>query len=370
MAPPSSRIHTADDARRLARRRLPWMVFDYIDGAARDGRGEAAAREALRSIPLVPRVLEGVEHRSLATRAAWFEADLPFGIAPMGMCDLSGPGADRALARLAAKRRVPIGVSTAASTALETMAELSEGRAWFQLYFSGDEAGSMALIERAEAAGYETLVLTVDVPEVGRRPRELARGFTMPFRIGPRQFVDFALHPRWSFGTLAAGAPALANFGGDFGKFDRTASRAGADWSLLDRIRERWRGRLVVKGVLHAEDAVRLRGAGADAVQVSSHGGRQLDAAPPPIEALVRIREAAGADFPLFYDSGIRSGEDVVRAYARGADYVFVGRPLLFGHAADGARGLARVVDVLAAEIDIALAMLGRRSMAGLAGAA
>ena len=366
MATPASRIHTVEDARRLARRRLPWMVFDYIDGAARDGRGEAAAREALRAIPLVPRVLEGVERRSLAVRGPWFEAELPFGIAPMGMCDLAGPGADRALARLAAERGVPIGVSTAASTPLETMAELAAGRAWFQLYFRGDEAGSMALVARAEAAGYETLVLTVDVPEVGRRPRELARGFTMPFRIGPRQFADFALHPRWSLATLAAGAPELANFGGDFGRFDRTASRAGADWALLDRIRERWRGRLVVKGVLHADDAVRLAAAGVDAVQVSSHGGRQLDAAPPPIEALARVRAALGPDFPLFYDSGIRGGEDVVRAYARGADYAFVGRPLLFGHAADGARGLARVVDVLAAETDIALAMLGRRSLDGL----
>ncbi len=339
------------------------MVFDYIDGAARDGHGEAANRAAMRRVPLVPRVLVGVEHRRLDVRAAWFDAGLPFGIAPMGMCNLSGPGTDRALARLAAARGVPIGVSTAASTSLETMAEWSDGRAWFQLYFSGDEAGSVRLIDRAEAAGYETLVLTVDVPEVGRRPRELARGFTMPFRIGPRQFLDFALHPRWSLGSLAAGAPTLANFGGDFGEFDRTASRAGADWALLQRIRERWRGKLVVKGVLHGDDAVRLRDAGVDAVQVSSHGGRQLDAAPPPIEALPLIRAAVGPDFPLFYDSGIRSGEDVLRAYERGADYAFVGRPMLYGCAADGARGLERVVEVFAAEIDIALAMLGRRSV-------
>ena len=356
-------IHASEDARRLARRRLPWMVFDYIDGAAGEGHGERHNRERLRSVRFRPRVLNDVEHRSLAVEVLGTRAERPFGISPMGMCNLSRPGADLMLARLAARHAIPTGASTAASTSLERIVEAAEGHAWFQLYFSGVESAAEALIGRAEAAGYRTLVLTVDVPEVGRRPRELRRGFTMPFRIGPSQFVDFACHPRWSLSTLFRGAPALANFGGEHGEFDRTSSRAGADWGLLERIRARWKGHLVVKGVLGAADAVRLRDAGVDAVQVSSHGGRQLDGAPPPIEALGAVREAVGPDYPLFYDSGIRGGEDIVKAYALGADFVFIGRPWLFAIAAGGERGLGQLSEVFARETSITLAQLGLRSL-------
>ena len=199
----------------------------------------------------------------------------------------------------------------------------------------------------------------MDVPEVGRRPRELRRGFTMPFKIGPRQFIDFALHPRWSLSTLINGRPELANFGGEFGEFDRTSSRAGADWALLQRLRDRWSGKLVIKGVTSVEDAERLKSAGVDAIQVSSHGGRQLDSAVPAIHKLSEIRLALGNDFTLFYDSGIRSGEDVVKAYAVGADFVFLGRPLLFAMAAAGEAGLNKLVDVIDSETSIALAQLG-----------
>ncbi|NND90623.1 MAG: alpha-hydroxy-acid oxidizing protein [Granulosicoccus sp.] len=356
-------IHTCDDARRLARRRLPWLVFDYIDGAAGVGYAEQLNRSTLQQMQLQPRILNDVEHRSLAVSVFGREAQLPIGISPMGMCNLSRPGADLMLARLAARHRLPIGASTAASTSLESIIEASEGNAWFQLYFSGQEADADRLMARAEAAGYETLILTVDVPEVGRRPRELRRGFTMPFRIGASQFIDFACHPQWSLSTLFQGAPALANFGGDFGEFDRTSSRAGADWGLLERIRDRWQGKLVVKGVLGVTDALSLKSAGVDAIQVSSHGGRQLDSAPPAIIALAEIRDAVGKEFPLFYDSGIRSGEDIVKAYASGADFVFLGRPWLFAIAAGGRQGLQQLLDVLASETSITLAQLGLRGL-------
>ena len=329
-------IYSSEDARSLARKRLPWMVFDYFDGAAGEGWGEESNRRAIRAIQLRPSVLANVEHRSLTVEVFGRETGLPFGISPMGMCNLSTPGADLMLARLAARHGIPLGVSTAASTSLEEVIEVAEGNAWFQLYFSGNHEQSDQLIRRAEGAGYETLVLTVDVPEVGRRVRELRRGFTMPFRIGPQQFVDFALHPRWSLKTLLKGRPGLANFGGDFGCFDRTASRAGADWSLLSRIRDSWQGKLVVKGVLNPDDAARIRQAGVDGIQVSSHGGRQIDCGPPPIHALRIIRNALGDDFPLFYDSGIRSGEDVLKAYAMGANFVFLGRPPAVRHGCQG----------------------------------
>jgi (S)-mandelate dehydrogenase len=357
------KIHSSEDARRLARKRLPWMVFDYIDGAAGAETGAARNRAAFDNLELCPRVLRDVSDRSLASSIWGKPTKAPFGISPMGMCNLSGPGADMMLARLAARENVPLGVSTVASTAMEPLIEEAEGNAWFQLYFSGDGTGTFKLAERAKAAGYKTIVLTVDVAEVGRRPRELRHGFTMPFKIGPKQFIDFALHPRWSLTSLYAGKPQMANFDMEGYNFDRTESRAKADWDTLRRLRDMWPGNLVVKGVLDADDAVALKVAGVDAVQVSSHGSRQLDSAPPPILELAKIREAVGAGYPLLYDTGLRSGEDVVKAYAQGANFTFFGRVLQFAIAAGGEEGLQELWSVLRSETSITLAQIGERSL-------
>lgn len=352
-------IHSSEDARRIAQRRLPWMVFDYIDGAAGRETGAARNRAAFDALTLRPRILRDVSQRDLTSSVFGQKTNTPFGISPMGMCNLSGAGADLMLARLAARENVPLGVSTVASTAMEPLIEAAEGNAWFQLYFSGDGVGTFKLVERAKAAGYKTIVLTVDVAEVGRRPRELRHGFTMPFRIGPKQFVDFALHPRWSLTTLFKGRPEMANFDMPGYSFDRTESRARANWDTLAQLRDMWPGNLVVKGVLDAEDAVMLRDAGVDAVQVSSHGARQLDSAPSPISVLPAIRDAVGPDFPLFFDSGLRSGEDVVKVYDQGADFTFLGRILQFAIAAGGEEGLQRLWDVLRDETSITLAQIG-----------
>jgi len=359
-------IHSYADARALARKRLPWMVFDYIDGAAGEGHGEAMNLSALRNIHLQPRVLVNVTKRKLGVKIFDHETKIPFGISPMGMCNLSRPGADLMLARMAAKNKVPVGVSTVASTSLEKMIEEAEGHAWFQLYFSGDGSGTTRLVERAKAAGYRTLIMTLDVPEVGRRPRELRRGFKMPFRIGPKQFADFALHPQWSLSSLFHGKPDLANFTTPEFEFDRTESRAAADWTFLEHLREQWDGNLVAKGVTSVEDAQRLKAIGVDAIQVSTHGGRQLDSAPPPILALRDIRQAVGTNFPLFYDTGLRSGEDVVKAYAMGADFVFFGRALQFAIAAGGEASLTQYSNLIANDISLTLAQLGNTDMNGL----
>jgi len=356
-------IHSSDDARRLAQRRLPWMVFDYIDGAAGREVGAARNRDAFDALTLRPRILRDVSKRDLSSQVFGQMTKAPFGISPMGMCNLSGPGADMMLARLAAHENVPLGVSTVASTAMEPLIEAAEGNAWFQLYFSGDGVGTFKLVERAKAAGYKTIVLTVDVAEVGRRPRELRHGFTMPFRIGPKQFVDFALHPRWSITSLLAGKPDMANFQMPGYTFDRTESRAAANWDTLAKLRDMWPGNLVVKGVLDADDAVMLRDAGVDAIQVSSHGARQLDSAPAPILALKEIRAAVGPDMPLFFDTGLRSGEDVVKAYSQGANFAFLGRILQFAIAAGGEEGLAQLWEILRDETSITLAQIGATDM-------
>lgn len=355
-------IHTHNEARRLAQNRLPSLVFDYIDGAA--GQEMACALNAcdLAQIKLTPRVLTDVHPAGGVIPFLGQDYLVPFGIAPMGMCNLARPDADTVLAALAAEMKMPLGVSTAASTSLEKMFRASEGQAWFQLYVSGSPDQGLALAQRAAQAGYQTLVLTVDVPKVASRPRDVRNGFQMPFRIRPRQFLDFALHPRWSLATLWAGAPTPANFNPNHGGFDRHANRAGANWVFLDRLRAQWRGRLIVKGVMHPDDAQRIQAAGADAIYVSNHGGRQLDSAPSAISALHRIRQRLGPAFPLVFDSGIRTGEDIVKAIACGAQMVMLGRPVLYALAADGERGLRQWLLAVQEEMAVVLSQLGLSS--------
>ena len=245
------------------------------------------------------------------------------------------------------------------------MREWAGDRAWFQLYYGQSEESTLDAVERAAGAGYDTLVLTADVPQVSRRVRDQRNGFNVPFRLTPTSFLDFAIHPRWSLSTLAAGIPSPKNFSkGD--RFVRGASRAGADWNFLARLRSTWKGKLIVKGITCARDAVRVRDAGADAVYVSNHGGRQLDSAPAAIDLLPRIRAALGPDMPLLFDSGVRSGEDVVKALALGADFVMLGRPVLFALGAGGANGLSTLLDCFVQDTDVAIAQLGVSSVAEL----
>jgi L-lactate dehydrogenase (cytochrome) len=365
---PSRTLATASDARLLARRRQPRLIFDFIDGAA--GTEAALWRNTadLRALRLLPRVLADVATIDCATQFFGRPMGAPYGIAPMGMCDLAWPGTDLAFAAEARRRGIPVCVSTASSTSLERMHDASGGNAWFQLYVTGSVEVANGFVDRAAAAGYEVLLLTVDVPRLGKRPRDLRNGFQTPFRIRPRQFLDFALHPRWSLGTLRAGRPRMANYDADPNAkgYDRNAPRTGATWEFLDRLRARWKGRLVVKGVLSPADAVRIRDAGADAVYVSNHGARQLDSAPSSISMLPAIRAAVGPDYPLLMDGGVRSGEDIVKALAAGADFALLGRPFMYAMGADGARGLARFMDGLAEEIAIALAQVGLRRVADI----
>lgn len=351
-------VHDSEDGRRRARRRLPRIVFDYIDGAAGTETARRRNEQDLTGLRVVPRVLAGVDAIRLEVSFLGVTYRLPFGIAPMGMCNLACPRADALLALEAARRDIPMAVSTAASTSLERTHELSEGRAWFQLYVAGSVEQGFGLAERAARAGYKTLVLTVDVPRVARRPRDVRNGFQMPFRIGVRQAIDFALHPRWSIATLLGGVPAPANFETG-GGFNRNASRAGANWDFLARLRERWKGSLIVKGVMSPKDASRIKAAGIDAIYVSNHGGRQLDSSPSAISALPLVRAAVGAGYPLIFDSGVRSGEDIVKAHAAGADLVMLGRPLLYALAAGGGLGLKTLLDGISADIAIALAQIG-----------
>ena len=279
----------------------------------------------------------------------------------MGMCNLTWPGADRMLAKESIINNIPICVSMASTTSLEEMYKLSEGRSWLQLYIFQDEDFVMELIQRAEKTGYKVLVLTVDAPIQFRKAKDDMNGFTVPFKIRTKQFFDFATHPNWSISTLLYGIPKPMNYetSKTGKKFVRSESRAATDWETLKRIRNTWKGKLVVKGVMSQQDALKIKDEGADAIQVSNHGGRQLESATSAINALPLIRKALGQEFPLIFDSGIRSGGDIVRALAFGADYVMIGRPLMYAIGADGARGLRKVLDIIKGELSTTLGLVG-----------
>ena len=358
----SNKIHTIDDAIRLSKKRLPKLVFDFIDGASGDDKLAEINSKALDQIRLEPKVFRNVENRNLSKKIFDFHFDYPFGFAPMGMTNLSWPEADKMIAKESAYNNIPTCVSMASSTTLEDMFTFSEGHSWMQIYIFQSEEFIMELLKRAESIGYKVLILTVDVPILSRRARDDRNGFGYPFKIGPKQFLDFALHPQWSLTTLFKGAPQPMNYvtskSGDQ-VFRRKESRGATDWNTLKRVRDAWKGKLIIKGVMNSEDALKIKEAGADAIQVSNHGGRQLDSATASINALPLIRKALGDDFPILFDSGIRSGSDILRALALGADFVMFGRPLMYAIGADGAKGLRRIINLIKEELSTNLGLVG-----------
>ena len=357
-----------EDFRLRARRRMPRMIFDALDGAAGTETASHLNASALAALRLQPRILVNVENRELRTTFLGRQWDLPFGVAPMGMCNLFWPGADHALASAARRRNMPLGVSTMASTRIEDMIDLAGGNAWFQLYAGDSVTTTESLVERARRAGYETLILTADVPVLAPRIRDYRNGFEVPFTMGPRQVADFACHPRWLLQTLRNGSPKAVNVspvadntassGGTKG-FRGETGRGRVDWEFLSRLRSLWPNKLIVKGIMSPEDARLAVAAGTDALYVSNHGGRQLDSAPAAIEMLPRIRQAVGSDIPLIFDSGVRSGEGVAKALACGADFVMLGRPFLYAVGAGGPAGLEQMLDMLANDLGIVMAQLG-----------
>ena len=359
--PSGAAIYSFQDAERQARKVLPQMAFDYIRGDV-EGR-----KNHFQGKTLVPRVLKGVADRSAAKSILGKTFARPFGIAPMGGANLAWPGTDRMMCQLTKAGNIPIGASTVSTSSLENYWDWSEGQAWFQLYVSGDGQLAKKLCKRAWAVGYRTLVLTVDVPVLGRRVNEKRNGFGLPFNMTPSAFFDFATHPRWSLASLSAGAPTMGNFAEPYHsqgyKWARDESRAHVDMNWLRALRDNWSGAIVVKGVLSVDDALELQAIGVDAIQVSSHADRQLAKSISPLDSLQRIRAAVGQDFTLLYDSGVQSGEDVLIALALGADFVMIGKAWLYAAAAKQEQGLKAMYDLLSDELDIAMAMCGLRSL-------
>jgi len=354
---------TIEDLRRIARRRTPRAAFDYTDGAAEQEVSLARARQAFADVELRPRILRDVSRVDLGRDVLGRRSVLPFGIAPTGFTRMMHAEGEVAGAGAATAAGIPFALSTLGTTSIEGVrAATPEGRLWFQLYMWKDRDRSIDLIERAERAGYEALLVTVDVPVAGARLRDVRNGMTIPPTLTPRTVLNAIPRPAWwwnfltteplTFGSLDRWGGTVADLLDEI--FDPTVTYDDLAW-----IRERWKGPLVVKGVQTVDDAKRVAAAGVDAVLLSNHGGRQLDRAPVPFHLLPSVVRSVGSDVEVWVDTGIMSGADVVAALAHGARFTLVGRAYLYGLMAGGRRGVDRSIEILSAEADRTMRLLG-----------
>ncbi|WP_163851110.1 alpha-hydroxy acid oxidase [Pseudooceanicola aestuarii] len=356
------RYPTLSDLRARARRRLPHFAWEYLDSGTGAETAVRRSRAALDAVMLKPRTLRGAVVPDLTTPLMGRSYDAPFGVSPVGMTGLFWPGSEQMLARMAARRNLPFGLSTVAAAAPEDVAPHMGDQGWFQLYPPEDMEQNYDLLRRAKAAGFHTLILTVDVPGNSRRERSRRSGLQTPPRLTPRIAAQCALRPAWSLATLRGGMPRVRaleryNEGTRAGQIGLGRHRA-PDPDFLARIRDAWDGPMVAKGVLLPDEALMLRDKGIDAIWVSNHGGRQFDAAPGSATALPAIRAALGPDVPVIYDGAVASGLDVLRAIALGADMVMLGRGWLWGTGALGERGADHVAHILAEDMKSAMVQM------------
>ncbi len=363
------RILTLGDFESAAKRRLPHAIHTFIASAAEEQRSRDANLEAFDDYAFLPRMLVGIPTRSQSVNLFGRRYASPFGISPMGGAATCAFQGDLNLARAAEAAEIPFVLSGASSVAMETVIENAPS-AWYQGYIPSDRPGMGRLLDRVRAAGFKTLVITADVPIGSNRIADRRAGYHFPVRITPALALEGLLHPRWLFGTvfktmLRTGVPHFENMSADRGgpilggpSVGPGARRELISWADIAWIRSQWSERLVVKGILRADDAVRAKAAGADGIVVSNHGGRQLDFAQAALRALPSIVDAAG-DMTVMLDGGVRRGTDVLKALALGAKFVFVARPMMFASAVAGEAGVRHAIGILQREIDISMLLLG-----------
>jgi L-lactate dehydrogenase (cytochrome) len=365
-----ARAVTVADLRADARRRVPRAVFDYVDGAAGAEIALRRSREAFERVEFCPSVLRDVSVVDPSTTLLGRPAALPLAFAPTGFTRLMHTEGETAVGRVAERVGIPYALSTMGTTSVEALAAVAPGaRRWFQLYLWRDREASAALVERARAAGYEALVLTVDTPVAGPRLRDVRNGFSIPPALTVRTFANAAVHPRWWIDLLTTPPlefASLRSWGGTVAELVDRVFEPAATMADVAALRASWPGALVVKGVLGADDAREVVDAGADAVVVSNHGGRQLERAATPLEQLPCVAEAVGDRAEVYVDGGILDGADVVAAIALGARACLVGRAYLYGLMAGGERGVQRAADILTQEITRTMQLLGVTRVAEL----
>lgn len=367
------RAFSIEELRRAAKHRLPRAVFDFIDGGAEDERTLRENCAAFERVRLTRKVLVGVSQVSTETTILGTSSKLPIAISPTGAVGFGWRGGDIAVAKAAAAFGIPYSLSTTATASIEKIAEAAPGRHWFQAYFFRDREFTFGLIERARRAGYDTLMVTADLPVGGKRERDFRNDFSIPFRFTPKNMLDFATRPAWALDMLLRGVPPLEGLAG---MADKSASTrnivssvgrnqdAALDWEVIKRVREVWPGKLLVKGVVRPEDAEAAVSVGCDGVIVSNHGGRQLDSEVASFDALPGVVRAIGGRSAVLMDGGIRRGSDILKALARGAQAVMIGRATYYGVCAGGEAGARRALEILSDELTRTMQLCGVRSIA------
>lgn len=351
---------STDLLRLKAMKRIPAFAFDYLDGGCNEEVNLVKNTTDIRSIELVPHYLETFGKSDISCPLFGRIYSAPFGIAPVGLQGLIWPGAPEILAKAAAENNIPFILSTVTTSSIETIAEITGGQAWFQLYHPAEKEMTDDILRRVSNAGYEVLVLLADVPAFGYRPREIRNGLAMPPRMTLRNILQIMSKPRWALATLFHGSPEFKTLAPympkgmnmhHLGLFMNKTFNGRLSPDKIAYIRERWKGKLVIKGIASEHDTEKALQLGIDGIIVSNHGGRQLDAAESSIKSLDRVRKACGGKIPVMLDSGLRSGPDIARVMASGADFTFMGRTFMYGVAALGSRGAAHTIAMLKTQL-------------------
>lgn len=371
-----SRSATVEDLRKIALRRLPRGVFDYIDGAAEDEVTMRANSAAYRQLTFSPRVLRDVSEVDISSTLLGKPMQFPLVLAPTGFTRIAHPDGELAVARAARRTGIPYGLSTLGTRTIEEVAAVGSDRLWFQVYTWKDRDLVADLIRRSADAGYEAICLTIDTAVLGRRERDVRRGFTLPPKVGPATIVDGIIHPGWSWEFLTSEPIVFANVAGthvgdgtdaiSLAEYVGQQFDAGLSWDDVDWLRGQWDGPIVLKGIQSVEDARIAVDHGVEAIAISNHGGRQLDSAPATLDLVAPIAEEVGGRTEIICDGGARRGSDIVKAVALGADAVMTGRPYLYGLGAAGEAGVDQVLSNFASEMKRTMQLIGCTSVADL----
>ena len=371
-----SRAASVADLRAIARRRLPGGVFDYIDGGAEDELSLRRNVAAFRRAEFVPRVLRDVSGIDTSATLLGRKLPMPLVVAPTGFTRIASPGGELDVSRAAARAGLPFTLSTMATRSIEEVAAVSRGPKWLQVYVWRDRGLVKELLSRAAQAGYEAIAITVDTAVLGRRERDVRRGFTMPPQIGPGTLIDGLLHPGWTWAfaraepiTFANVSPASAPAGGApvvLAEYINAQFDPALSWRDLDWFRAQWDGPIVLKGIQSVADARLAADAGIEAIALSNHGGRQLDGSPAILELVPPVAEAVGDRVEIICDGGVRRGSDILKAVALGARACMAGRAFLYGLGAGGERGVDKVVALLEADLRRTMALTGCRQLSDL----
>ena len=365
-----------EDLRRIAKRRLPGGVFDYIDGGAEDELTLAANSRAFADTTFVPRVMTGTEKVDFSTTILGKPSTMPLIMAPTGFTRIAHSQGELAVARAAERAGVPYTLSTMGTRSIEEVRGASDGRLWYQVYAWRDKELVRDMVERAKEQKYEALMLTVDTAVLGRRERDTRRGFSLPPQIGPRTIIDGMVHPAWTWDFIRAEPIKFANVrtlnddkGGSpvmLSLYVGSQFEPALKWSDVEWLRSMWDGKVIVKGIQCVDDAVIAAEVGADAIVLSNHGGRQLDSAPAILPLVAPVADAVKGRTEIYMDGGVRRGSDIVKAVAAGADAVMAGRPYLYALGAAGEKGVDRLLMWWKADMMRTMHLLGVPSLTGL----